>query len=139
MLIAQLCVMESQAVHFYILLTARNTRTAFLHVHCCKRMLTYYECYNLPLCNWDSFRLSYDETDNDLDCSDDEPQNVTLDAGQLVWALAFGSSVSHTKRNSTSLNWSSGRVVDLLLATGLQNGCIKIWHVRSRKYGHSRC
>jgi len=82
------------------------------------------------------FRLSYDETDDDLERWDDEAQDITLDTGQLVWALAFGSNISHTKRHSTSLNWSSGHVTDLLLATGLQSGCIKIWHVRSRKYAH---
>jgi len=92
----------------------------------------------LALCNWD-FRLSYDDSDYDLERWDDKLQVVTLDAGQLVWALAFGSSVSHTKRHSTSLNWSSGHVADLLLATGLQSGLIKIWHVRSRKYSQSFC
>lgn len=91
----------------------------------------------MSVCNWDSCRLSYDDTDNDVERWDDELQDVTLDAGQLVWALAFGSNVLHTKRNSTSLNWSSSHMADLLLATGLQSGCIKIWHVRSRKYGQS--
>jgi len=78
-------------------------------------------------------RLSDDETGDDLERWDHELQGVKIDTGQLVWALAFGSNVSHTKPHSTSLNWSSRPDADLLLATGLQSGCIKIWHVRSSK------
>jgi len=93
----------------------------------------YTVCTSAP-CDLDFLRLSYDETGDDLERWDDEVQGVTLDAGQLVWALAFGSNVLHTKPHSTSLNWSSGHhVADLLLATGLQSGRIKIWHVRSSK------
>jgi len=80
------------------------------------------------------FRLSYDDTDDDLERSEDKLQEVTLDTGQLVWALAFGSNFPHTKRHSTSLNWSSGRAANLILATGLQSGTIKIWSVTSRKF-----
>jgi len=70
--------------------------------------------------------------------SDDLP-DVTLDARELIWALAFGSHASHTKLHSTSLNWTRSRDEGLMLATGLQSGVIKIWHVSSRKYGQLIC
>jgi len=82
-------------------------------------------CYHI-------IRLSYDESEDDVERWDDQLSEVTLDAGQLVWALAFGSYTSHTKRHSTSLNWSSTPAPDLLLASGLQSGSVKIWHVRYR-------
>lgn len=90
----------------------------------------WFESALLGLC-----RLSYDETDDDMEWWSDDLSDLTLDAGELVWALAFGSYAPHTNRHSTSLNWASSRDVGLMLATGLQSGIIKIWHVSSRKYG----
>ena len=84
-------------------------------------------------------RLSYDEMDDDMERWSDDLPDVTLDAGELVWALAFGSYAPHTKHHSTSLNWTCSRDDGLMLATGLQSGIIKIWHINSRKYSQLIC
>jgi len=78
-----------------------------------------------------SNRLSYDNTHDDLERHEDELLEIKLDAGELIWAVAFGSDVPHTMPDSTGLNWSSQRVHRHLFAVGLQSGGIKIWEVRT--------
>jgi WD repeat/SOCS box-containing protein 1 len=77
--------------------------------------------------------LSDENANDDLERELDEMSDVSLDAGELVWAVAFGSDVPHTKPHSTGLNWTSQRVARHLLATGLHSGSIKIWDVKSGK------
>ena len=74
-------------------------------------------------------RLARD--DKDFDGLPLEPCHViTIDAGDLVWSVAFGSSCAETKPHSTSLNWYRyKKATDLLLATGLNNGKIRVWDV----------
>ena len=57
---------------------------------------------------------------------------ITIDAGELVWAVAFGSRTADTKPYSTNLNWYRYRIAtDLLLATGLSSGRIRVWQVKT--------
>ena len=57
---------------------------------------------------------------------------VTIDAGYLIWSLAFGSSTADTHPHSMNLNWYRYKKFnDLTLATGLENGRIRTWDVRT--------
>jgi len=76
------------------------------------------------------FRLTQYSLDGDLDRQLNETKEITINAGQLVWAVAFGSQVPLTCPRSTNLNWSR-RIDDTILATGLQSGCIKTWDAKS--------
>ena len=57
---------------------------------------------------------------------------MTIYTGELVWALAFGSKTADTKPNSINLNWYRYHdAKDLILATGLNSGRIRIWEVKT--------
>lgn len=59
-----------------------------------------------------------------------------IDCGDIVWALAFGSSVPGKRSRCVNIEWHRfkfGRD-QLLLATGLSNGRIKIWDVYTGKF-----
>lgn len=60
-----------------------------------------------------------------------EPPEHTIDCGGIVWGMAFGSSVPEKQSRCINIEWHHfqfGRD-QLLLATGLNNGRIKIWDV----------
>ena len=64
-----------------------------------------------------------------------QPQPFTLNCKELVWALAFGSSLSETRPHSTSRSgwWRYKVGKHLVLATGLQSGRIRTWDVLTGK------
>ncbi|XP_037329128.2 WD repeat and SOCS box-containing protein 1 isoform X2 [Pungitius pungitius] len=61
----------------------------------------------------------------------DEPREHTIDCGDVVWGLAFGSSVPEKQSRCVNIEWHRFKFGQdqLLLATGLSNGRIKIWDV----------
>ena len=77
-----------------------------------------------------TYSLSNDNTDHEGCVLEHKP--VTIDCGELVWAVAFGSKTAETKPHSTSLNWYHYKQLsDLVLATGLSGGRIRIWDVKT--------
>lgn len=60
-----------------------------------------------------------------------EPREHTIDCGDIVWGLAFGSSVPEKQSRCVNIEWHRFKFGQdqLLLATGLSNGRIKIWDV----------
>lgn len=60
-----------------------------------------------------------------------EPPEHTIDCGDIVWGLAFGSSVPEKQSRCVNIEWHRFTFGQdqLLLATGLNNGRIKIWDV----------
>lgn len=66
----------------------------------------------------------------------DEPREHTIDCGDIVWGLAFGSSVPEKQSRCVNIEWHRFKFGQdqLLLATGLNNGRIKIWDVYSGKW-----
>lgn len=60
-----------------------------------------------------------------------KPQEHTIDCGDIVWSLAFGSSVPEKQSRCVNIEWHRFKFGQdqLLLATGLGNGRIKIWDV----------
>ena len=60
-----------------------------------------------------------------------EPREHTIDCGDVVWGLAFGSSVPEKQSRCVNIEWHRFKFGQdqLLLATGLNNGRIKIWDV----------
>ncbi|KAM9801483.1 WD repeat and SOCS box-containing protein 1 [Neosynchiropus ocellatus] len=64
-----------------------------------------------------------------------EPCEHTIDCGDIVWGLAFGSSVPEKQSRCINIEWHRFKFGQdqLLLATGLSNGRIKIWDVYSGK------
>ncbi|XP_061574664.1 WD repeat and SOCS box-containing protein 1 [Cololabis saira] len=64
-----------------------------------------------------------------------EPQERTIDCGGTVWGLAFGSSVPEKQSRCVNIEWHRFKFGQdqLLLATGLNNGRIKIWDVYTGK------
>jgi hypothetical protein len=75
-------------------------------------------------------RFNFNNSEDDFDRQLDETREYILNAGQLVWAVAFGSRVPYSQYRSTCLNWSQ-KVIEAILAAGLQNGCIKTWNVKT--------
>ncbi|ELT87622.1 hypothetical protein CAPTEDRAFT_179895 [Capitella teleta] len=70
-------------------------------------------------------RTKHQLVHDDRDC-------VTIDAGYLIWSVAFGSSTAETRPHSMNLNWYRYKKFnDLTLATGLENGRIRTWNVRT--------
>ncbi|KAM8904653.1 WD repeat and SOCS box-containing protein 1 isoform 1-T1 [Spinachia spinachia] len=65
----------------------------------------------------------------------DEPREHTIDCGDVVWGLAFGSSVPEKQSRCVNIEWHRFKFGQdqLLLATGLSNGRIKIWDVYTGK------
>nr|XP_055112545.1 WD repeat and SOCS box-containing protein 1 isoform X3 [Symphalangus syndactylus] len=64
-----------------------------------------------------------------------EPREHIIDCGDIVWSLAFGSSVPEKQSRCVNIEWHRFRFGQdqLLLATGLNNGRIKIWDVYTGK------
>ncbi|XP_072312489.1 WD repeat and SOCS box-containing protein 1 [Eucyclogobius newberryi] len=64
-----------------------------------------------------------------------EPRERTIDCGDVVWGLAFGSSVPEKQSRCVNIEWHRFKFGQdqLLLATGLNNGRIKIWDVYTGK------
>ncbi|CAL9684653.1 unnamed protein product [Knipowitschia caucasica] len=64
-----------------------------------------------------------------------EPREQTIDCGDIVWGLAFGSSVPEKQSRCVNIGWHRFKFGQdqLLLATGLNNGRIKIWDVYTGK------
>ncbi|KAJ0063852.1 hypothetical protein NL108_012546 [Boleophthalmus pectinirostris] len=64
-----------------------------------------------------------------------EPRERTIDCGDIVWGLAFGSSVPEKQSRCVNIEWHRFKFGQdqLLLATGLNNGRIKIWDVYTGK------
>lgn len=60
-----------------------------------------------------------------------EPPEHTIDCGGIVWGMAFGSSVPEKQSRCINIEWHRFKFGQdqLLLATGLNNGRIKIWDV----------
>ncbi len=63
-------------------------------------------------------------------------QMISIDTGELVWAVAFGCGTATTQANSINLNWSQKHwrykiPKNLILATGLNSGRIRTWSVRT--------
>ena len=69
----------------------------------------------------------------------DEPCNHTIDCGDIVWGLAFGSSVPEKQSRCVNIEWHRFKFGQdqLLLATGLNNGRIKIWDVYTGEQQHT--
>ncbi|XP_078404262.1 WD repeat and SOCS box-containing protein 1 isoform X2 [Cetorhinus maximus] len=65
-----------------------------------------------------------------------QPEEHTIDCGDIVWALAFGSSVPEKQSRCVNIEWHRFKFGQdqLLLATGLSNGRIKIWDVYTGKF-----
>ncbi|XP_041097315.1 WD repeat and SOCS box-containing protein 1 [Polyodon spathula] len=63
------------------------------------------------------------------------PREHTIDCGDIVWGLAFGSSVPEKQSRCANIEWHRFKFGQdqLLLATGLNNGRIKIWDVYTGK------
>ncbi|MGH0173414.1 UNVERIFIED_CONTAM: hypothetical protein FKN15_065399, partial [Acipenser sinensis] len=63
------------------------------------------------------------------------PREHTIDCGDVVWGLAFGSSVPEKQSRCANIEWHRFKFGQdqLLLATGLNNGRIKIWDVYTAK------
>ncbi|XP_028662929.1 WD repeat and SOCS box-containing protein 1 [Erpetoichthys calabaricus] len=63
------------------------------------------------------------------------PREHTIDCGDIVWGLAFGSSVPEKQSRCVNIEWHRFKFGQdqLLLATGLNNGRIKIWDVYTGK------
>ncbi|XP_071378305.1 WD repeat and SOCS box-containing protein 1 isoform X2 [Centroberyx affinis] len=64
-----------------------------------------------------------------------ELREHTIDCGDIVWGLAFGSSVPEKQSRCVNIEWHRFKFGQdqLLLATGLNNGRIKIWDVYTGK------
>ncbi|XP_077167986.1 WD repeat and SOCS box-containing protein 1 [Paroedura picta] len=60
-----------------------------------------------------------------------KPREHSIDCGDIVWSLAFGSSVPEKQSRCVNIEWHQFKFGQdqLLLATGLSNGRIKIWDV----------
>ncbi|XP_064619011.1 WD repeat and SOCS box-containing protein 1-like isoform X2 [Lineus longissimus] len=61
-------------------------------------------------------------------------KTITIDAGELIWALAFGSSTAEMRPQSVNLNIKHFfSCKGLILATGLNSGRIRTWDVATGK------
>lgn len=81
-------------------------------------------------------RLSRQGSDGSLTApGSGEPREHTIDCGDIVWGLAFGSSVPEKQSRCVNIEWHRFKFGQdqLLLATGLNNGRIKIWDVYTGK------
>ncbi|XP_069470712.1 WD repeat and SOCS box-containing protein 1 [Ambystoma mexicanum] len=77
-------------------------------------------------------KLSRQNSDGSLKT---QPCEHTIDCGDIVWSLAFGSSVPEKQSQCVNIEWHRFKFGQdqLLLATGLNNGRIKIWDVYTGK------
>lgn len=86
----------------------------------------------------DLFSCSLEQDDQDLEGRRLSHQPLVIDAGELVWALAFGSSTCHHGDIGRQETRADGTVryhylvaKDLMLATGLARGRIRTWDVKT--------
>lgn len=87
-------------------------------------------------------RLSHQNSDGSLTVAvSGEPCEHTIDCGDIVWGLAFGSSVPEKQSRCVNIEWHRFKFGQdqLLLATGLNNGRIKIWDVYTGEDTFSFC
>lgn len=65
--------------------------------------------------------------------NDNNEQNavVTIDAGDKVWCMAFGSRSTRVRRQSNLITFRYVVFDDTILAAGLQNGRIRTWDVKT--------
>lgn len=70
-----------------------------------------------------------------------KPCEHIIDCGDIVWSLAFGSSVPEKQSRCVNIEWHRFKFGQdqLLLATGLNNGRIKIWDVYTGRVGERNC
>ncbi|KAM5272653.1 WD repeat and SOCS box-containing protein 1 isoform 2-T2 [Ctenodactylus gundi] len=82
--------------------------------------------------NSNNLRLSRQNSDGG---QKNKPREHIIDCGDIVWSLAFGSSVPEKQSRCVNIEWHRFRFGQdqLLLATGLNNGRIKIWDVYTGK------
>ncbi|XP_044528744.1 WD repeat and SOCS box-containing protein 1 isoform X3 [Gracilinanus agilis] len=82
--------------------------------------------------NSSNSRLSRQNSDG---VSKNRPCEHVIDCGDIVWSLAFGSSVPEKQSRCVNIEWHRFKFGQdqLLLATGLSNGRIKIWDVYTGK------
>ncbi|XP_067866681.1 WD repeat and SOCS box-containing protein 1 [Heterodontus francisci] len=87
------------------------------------------------LCN-DHNNVSKSHRKQNSDGQKNQPEEHTIDCGDIVWALAFGSSVPEKQSRCVNIEWHRFKFGQdqLLLATGLSNGRIKIWDVYTGKF-----
>uniref|UniRef100_A0AAY5JZP7 WD repeat and SOCS box-containing protein 1 n=1 Tax=Esox lucius TaxID=8010 RepID=A0AAY5JZP7_ESOLU len=80
-------------------------------------------------------QLSRQNIDRGTVVPDGEPREHSIDCGDIVWGLAFGSSVPEKPSRCVNIEWHRFKFGQdqLLLATGLNNGRIKIWDVYNGK------
>lgn len=80
-------------------------------------------------------RLSHQNSEGQVMLMAGEPCEHTIDCGDIVWGLAFGSSVPEKQSRCVNIEWHRFKFGQdqLLLATGLNNGRIKIWDVYTGK------
>ncbi|XP_070573263.1 WD repeat and SOCS box-containing protein 1-like isoform X2 [Ptychodera flava] len=63
----------------------------------------------------------------------------TIDCGEIVWAVAFGSSVPERTRKNVHIHYTRfhcGSSEELVLATGLNSGRIKTWDIHKGELLH---
>nr|XP_060613039.1 WD repeat and SOCS box-containing protein 1 [Anolis sagrei ordinatus] len=72
---------------------------------------------------------------NSDDSQKSKPCEQIIDCGDIVWSLAFGSSVPEKQSRCVNIEWHRFKFGQdqLLLATGLSNGRIKIWDAYTGK------
>ncbi|XP_063153255.1 WD repeat and SOCS box-containing protein 1 [Candoia aspera] len=77
-------------------------------------------------------KLSRQNSDGD---QKNKPSEQVIDCGDIVWSLAFGSSVPEKRSRCVNIEWHRFKFGQdqLLLATGLANGRIKIWDAYTGK------
>ncbi|KAG8122704.1 hypothetical protein E2320_018143 [Naja naja] len=82
--------------------------------------------------NLNHSKLSRQNSDGD---QKNKPCEQVIDCGDIVWSLAFGSSVPEKQSRCVNIEWHRFRFGQdqLLLATGLANGRIKIWDAYTGK------
>ncbi|XP_056139080.1 WD repeat and SOCS box-containing protein 1 [Lampris incognitus] len=81
-------------------------------------------------------RLSYQYSDGEeVGPVAGEPREHIIDCGDIVWGMAFGSSVPEKQSRCVNIEWHRFKFGQdqLLLATSLNNGRIKIWDVYTGK------
>lgn len=84
-----------------------------------------------------STRLSRQNSDGS---QRNKPCEHIIDCGDIVWSLAFGSSVPEKQSRCVNIEWHRFKFGQdqLLLATGLNNGRIKIWDVYTGREGEGK-
>ncbi|XP_006811797.1 WD repeat and SOCS box-containing protein 1-like [Saccoglossus kowalevskii] len=94
---------------------------------------------------WDPYRntvgipLKAEHRHNDEDNNNYMQHVRTIDCGEIVWAMAFGSSVPERARKNINIHYTRfnvGKKEELVLATGLHSGRIKTWDIHKGEILH---